>query len=515
VSVGAAALFATTETARAVEEARAVVVLVGGYDGSGNYGDIAQLDAARDLVERLGPSVVALPVLERQHLAGHRRLNEMAGAQEPAALFFDPGDEGEYEDDLLPVAALVELAFGAGYLYGGGYLNRLWGARKLAMLDAAEALLAASGAASCRLSTGLQVEPGWVGGLRASGASALDSLDLRGARDNASREALAFGQGASAVNTGDDAIGVLGRLPLPGGPPADDGRLHLNLHFAEHGWVTERPREVFDFYVGFVAELGRLAGRPTAVQPLIAYQDERIDERPGVERLAGAFAASGVEVAEPLFLRPADLAAAAPRLGAASMTLSCSYHVALTSLMLEVPAVLIGDNAYYEQKALGLCEDFGLPSAFTGPASADSRLRAGEVAAVLLDQERGPRLRAGLAMGAERLRRRRATTEAELLGRLGGAAATALSSRIELLAERVRELAAEPAELRVRMAALQTELEKLRHLVDESPLDAELRVQEAEARAAATQEALDSVLRSRSWRMAAPLRGIRSLVRRR
>ena len=264
---------------------------------------------------------MALPVLERQYVVGHRRLHEGVGTREPAALFFDPGDEGEHEDDLLPVAAPIRLAFGATYLYGGGYLNRLWGARKLAMLAAAEALLTAGGDASCRLSSGLQVEPGWLGGLAGDGAAAFDGLALRGARDNTSREELTFGQSASAVNTGDDAIGVLGRLPSPG-PAADDGRLHLNLHFAEHGWATERPGELLDFYVGFLAELGRLAGRPLAVQPLIAYLDERQDERPGVGGLATACAAAGIEVAEPLLLRPAGLAAAAPRLGAASLTLS-------------------------------------------------------------------------------------------------------------------------------------------------------------------------------------------------
>ena len=324
MSAGVATLFATPETVRAVAGARAVVALVGSYDGSGNYGDIAQLDATLNLVRRLGPGVAALPVLERQHLAGHRRLlGEEGGGAEPPALFFDPGDEGDYGDDLLPVAAPAALAFGATYLYGGGYLNRLWGARKLAMLSAAEALLAAGGApASRHLSTGLQVEPGWVGGLTGGEATAFDRLEPRGARDDISRKELATG--GNAVNTGDDAIGLLGQLPLPADPPPDDGRLHLNLHFADHGWVTERPQEVLGFFVGFVAELGRLAGRPVTLQPLIAYLDERQDERPGMEKLAAACAAAGVEVANPLLLRPAELAAAVPRMGAASLTLSCS-----------------------------------------------------------------------------------------------------------------------------------------------------------------------------------------------
>jgi len=505
-------LFATPASVQAIERARALVVLVGGYDGSGNYGDIAQFDAALELVERLGPGVLALPVLERQYLAGHRDLKEGGGEADRPALFFDPGNEGGYEDALLPVAAPIDLAFGASYLYGGGYLNRLWGPRKLALLAAAEALLAAGGAPpSCRLSSGLQVEPDWVAELAARGSSALSRLDLLGARDRGSQRALgAFGLTAPAVETGDDAIGLLARLPAADAAVPDDGRLHLNLHFAEHEWVTERPHAVLDFYAGFLAELGRLAQRPLTVQPLIAYSDSRVDERAGLERFVNACAAIGGEVTEPLVLRPTSLAAATTLLSQARLTLSCSYHVALTSLMLEVPAVLIGDNAYYEQKAAGLREDFGLPAAFTVATTADPAATAAAVAAALLGDE----LRRNLAAGSQRLRERRTGSEVELLGRLGGAATSALAERVEGLAERLRRQAEQPAELQERLAALQSEAEELRRLVDESPLEAELRVQEAVARAEAAEATVAAALGSRSWRMAAPLRRVGSLMRR-
>ncbi len=271
---------------------------------------------------------------------------------------------------------------------------------------------------------------------------------------------------------------------------------------------------MLDFYAGFVAELGRRANRPVVAQPVIAYLDERIDERSALQRLFAACTAIGVEVAEPLVLRPTSLAETAPLLRQAQLTLSCSYHVALTSLMLEVPAVLIGDNAYYEQKAGGLREDFGLPPAFTTATDADPSSCAAAVAAVLLDKERRGELGSGLAVAAERLRRRRGATEAALLARLGGAVAAALSDRVEALTERVRQHAAEPAELQARLAALQSEVEELRRLVAESPLEAELRVQEAETRAEAAEATLDAALGSRSWRMAAPLRRVGAIVRR-
>jgi len=514
VSAGGPTLFADAGTVRAVERARAVVVLVGSYDGSGNYGDIAQFIAALELVERLGPGVLALPILERQYLAGHRALREDSGADPSFPLFFDP--EGSLDDGLLPLGAPAGLAFGACYLYGGGYLNRLWGERKLAMLDAADALLAAGGIERPHgISSGLQVEPGWIAGLGPDAAPALRRCDPLGARDGGSRDALAaFAPAATAVETGDDAIGLLARLGPPRSAPAPAGRLEVNVHFAEHDWVSGEPGKLAGLYAGLLAELGRLAGQPLLARPLIAYRDGRVDELPALAHLREACTERGVELAEPRLLRPAGLAAAAPSLTAASLTVSCSYHVALTSLMLGVPALLIADNPYYEQKAAELRDAFDLPRAFLAAAGADSAAVAAGLASTLLDDGRGRELRETIAAGANRLRERRAATETELLSRLATAAGAALAERIDEQAERLRRRAAEPVELQRRLAELQTAHEELQHRAGESPLEAELRAQEAEARAAAAQAQLATIVNSRSWRLMSPLRRLGAILRR-
>jgi Polysaccharide pyruvyl transferase len=504
-------LFATAAAAPQIERARAIVVMVGSYDGSGNFGDIAQLGAALELVERLGPGVVALPVLEREYLGSHRELAAGPGVNPSPALFFDPA--GEIEDDLVPVAAPAELAFGASYLYGGGYLNREWGARKLAMLAAAEALLAAGGATiGSRLASGLQVELGWIAG---EGARHLRRFDPLGARDSSSQRALAELAGeAVAIATGDDAIGLLRHLPSSPTPAASAERLEVNVHFAEHTWVSDQPEAVLGFYLDLLEELGREAQRPVLARPSILYEDGRVVERRGVERLRDACAERGIEVAEPRLLRPAGLAEAAPWLREASLTLSCSYHLALTSLMLAVPAVLLGDNPYYAQKAAGLADDFGLTAAFAPAASTDAAACAGAIAGAALAEPGAAALRDRLAAAADRLRQRRAATEVELLARLGGGAAAALGERVEQQAARLRQRSAEPVELRLQLAQRQTELEELRHRAT-TTLEAEIRAQEAEARAAAASKALDTALQSRSWRLTAPLRRIGALLQRR
>lgn len=300
----APAFFATPAIMAEVARARTVVLLIGGYDGSGNYGDIAQLDAALGLLERLDPDLLLLPVLERSRLADHRALGEDFLHPPDRALFFDPG-EGR-EDDLLPVPAPADLAFAVCYLYGGGYLNPSWGERKLAMLRAAETLLAGGGATKvCRLSSGLQVDADWVAGLAAADAEALRSFELLGVRDRVSGDALAaLGSGSPILDTADDVVGILRRLPLPDPRLNSDGKIHVNLHLAEHGWVTERPDAMASFYGDLVAELGHCAGLPVVAQPLIAYLDRQVSDRPTVERLGKACAARGVELAEPRVLGP-------------------------------------------------------------------------------------------------------------------------------------------------------------------------------------------------------------------
>jgi hypothetical protein len=497
----APAFFATPETAAKVARASAIAILIGGYDGSGNYGDLAQLDAALALLERFEPELLLLPVVERVHFAEHRNLAGGFVNPPAGALFFDP--EGSAEDGLLPVPAPSDLAFAACYLYGGGYLNSSWGGRKLAMLGGAEELIAAAGCERiCRLSSGLQAEATWIAGLSAADAGALRSFEFLGVRDSGSLAALAtLGSSAAVVDTGDDTVGVLRRMPAPYAAPVSDGRLRVNLHIAEHAWVTDRPDAIADFYADFAAELGRRAGLPVLAQPLVAYMDRHTSEQAALERLAVACAKRDVELAKARVLRPASLADAVAELGQATLTLSCSYHVAITSLSVGVPAILLRDDAYYDQKAAGLAEAFGLPPAFALGSNADARAAAAEVAGVVLDERQSVDLAHRLGAGASRLRERRAGAEADLLARLGAAATGALTAQLGELSERLRERSAEPAELLLQLSELQAQSQAAG--ASPSPENG------------AAQETLAAVLDSRSWRLTAPLRRVGARIRRR
>jgi Polysaccharide pyruvyl transferase len=477
-------LLATPETARAFADAGAAALLVGGYDGSGNYGDIALLDAALGLLGELDPGLLVLPVVERQFAATHRTMAGEFANRPRHVLYFDREGEGD-DAGLVPVGPPKALDFGVSYLYGGGFLNRSWGERKMAMLSAVESRLAEAWTV-IRVSSGLQVDPEWISGLGEGEKAMLRSFDLLGARDDASVAALKqLGEGLWVTNTGDDAVGLLGDLPAA---ETDEGEpLEVNVHFAEHGWVTDRPEAVRDFDLGLLTGLSRISDRPLRVRPLLAYLDPRVDERPAWEDFSAACAERGIEVGEARVLRPGTVAADAPELGRAWLTVSSSFHVALTSLLQGVPTVLLRDNAYYDQKATGLLEDFDLPPEFSPNSQDDPTRSAEQIAAAVF--EHGERTRARLREAAARVRHRRTGAEARLMARLGRASLSAVAA----LRDTPSGAALRPFERRVAAA-------------EEREVAAERRAADVEQRAAEAEALAEELMGSTSWRLTAPLR---------
>jgi hypothetical protein len=486
------ALFATTETAAVIAQAESLAFLVGGYDGSGNFGDLLMLDAALELLAPLEPELVVLPVLERKLGPRHPELAEQMIRPPRHQVYFDP--EGAGEDDLVPIAAGPGLSSAISYFYGGGYFNKLWGDRKLAMMRAAEAVLAAAEPRGVgRVGSGLQVEADWLAELSSEDTAFLRAFELLGTRDPRSGEALS-GFGAAIVpESGDDAIGAL--TPLRPAEPPDGEPLRVNLHFSEHDWVTDEAQELFELYVGLPAELGGLLGRPIVAQPLIAYLDSGVDERPATARLAAALAERGIEVRDPIVLRPAGLGGGAAELGAASFTVACSYHVALTSLMLGLPTLTVAHNPFYEQKTAGLLDAFGQPAGFAIRPGTDTRGCAQLLASTALDPEAGSRLRVQLALDGRRIRRLRAVAEADLFGRIAGTVAG--------LGEDAPQWAGDDA------------------AVDRRVRTAEGRVRAAEDRAAHAvlhasnlEAQMSELFGSTSWRLTEPLRRLTEKARR-
>jgi hypothetical protein len=411
--VPAPILRARPPAAKALAASPRVALLVGSYDGSGNYGDLAQLDGAFGLLRDRAPDLLPLPVVEQQFAATHELIGKELVSSPEHVLYFDgggdPGGEG-----LVTLEPPSRLELAAIYLYGGGFLNPDWGSRKLAMLEACETIAAHAGRI-VRLASGQQVDPGWLHATDGAGRR-LRQFQLLGGRDADSAETLAgLGAGGAALRSGDDAVGVLAGLEPAPAPGPEPSPLEVNVHFAEHEWVTGRPDRALEFDVAFLTELGRLAGRPLRVRPLLAYLDPRIDERSGLDRFGAACAARGIESAEPRVLRASDLDGIARDMGGAALTVSSSYHVALTSLLMAIPTVILHDNGYYAQKSRGLLSDFDLPPGFAPSSDEDPEQAAKLISAHILDPEQAAETRAGLEDAARQVRQRRIAVEERVI----------------------------------------------------------------------------------------------------
>ncbi|MGH2950512.1 MAG: polysaccharide pyruvyl transferase family protein, partial [Solirubrobacterales bacterium] len=366
-------LYMSPRTRLELDGARAAVICVGSYDGSGNYGDIAQLQAALDMLGVLGEDVVALPVVELRWAERHaaQGLASTPGFAPDRVLFFATAEENPdwlaAERGLVPATLPAGLGYGATYFYGGGYLNERWGGRKLHMAQAAEALARTRVDAPDVLCSGLQIEPAWAGALGWPQRELLRRAQRVGVRDPLSLQAveeLADESGEPAATiTGDDAVGLIARYRSEAKAGDNRAVLRVNLHACAEDWVSDDPDALVGYLSRFVAGLGKAADRPLEIQPLIAYDDDWVSELPVATQVLEAIRALGdtSSVRDPTVLRPAGLDAAAETMARAALTVSCSYHVALTSLMLALPTVLVRHNEYYAQKAHGLQRDFSLP----------------------------------------------------------------------------------------------------------------------------------------------------------
>ncbi|HET7573734.1 MAG TPA: polysaccharide pyruvyl transferase family protein, partial [Solirubrobacterales bacterium] len=477
-------LLTTPEAAAAIERAGSLTFLIGGYDGSGNFGDIALLDAATSLLSELEGPPLALPVIELGAADSHAE--SQAGMLHPPehVVLYDP--DGQGGSGLVPVPVPLCASFAACYLYGGGYLNGRWGDRKLAMLEASEAALRAAGATRVlRIASGLQAETAWLEGASVADRARLRLFEPLGVRDRRSLQALGGLRATEATETGDDAVAVLRDLP-PSPLEVEPDRLRINVHYAPHDWATSRPGPLLDLLADLLAELGRIASLPVVVRPLIAYLDRRVDERLAADELAAACAARGLATEPPIVLRPASLAESAREMRRARLSVACSYHAALTSLMSQVPTVPVRDTPYYEQKVEGLLEDFGLPGDWALSSTDRASRAAGRIGREVLDPAAMAAHRERLGEGRARMVRRRAGAERQLLERLAAARA-GRSLPPAFLSER------RDGERRVARA--------------------EDRAAEAERRAAPVEAELAKMAGSDSWRLTAPLRALSTRLR--
>ncbi len=366
-----ARLLASAEDARRLAGARAAVVLVGGYDGSGNYGDVLQVATAIETVARLPGSPLPVAIVEAETLGHHRALLARFPERLGGTVYLHYDETAEPAPD-----GLTELADGALprraalYVYGGGFLNQRWGGRKIAHVEAAEALH--GGRSLPVVASGLQadepaVAPGGVAHDLLARAAAI------GVRDAPSLDFMRAHLPSAAAErielAGDDATPFLRS-------PAREAEPVVNLHLNDGVWVSDDTDALAARIVALLRALGEASPAPLRLQPTIAYEDFRVSERAAIASLLDRYGAelegAGVVPAEPIDLLDDAIDNGLGQFRRARLTVACSYHVTLSSLLAGIPTVLLADNEYYEQKAAGLRDLFGLGPGLVGARGTDA-----------------------------------------------------------------------------------------------------------------------------------------------
>jgi hypothetical protein len=162
------------------------------------------------------------------------------------------------------------------------------------------------------------------------------------------------------------------------------------------------------------------SGAELSLQPVVAYEDPRTSESAQLtaflERHGDHLQAAGLRPIAPLNVLDDATGNGLANFRRARLTIGCSYHVALASLLAGIPTVLLAENGYYDQKAAGLRDLFELGPGLVGvgvteidPAAVSAVLSDGPTRTALTEQ-----LRIQAARLAERHARGREAVSAAL-----------------------------------------------------------------------------------------------------
>lgn len=522
---------------------RQKLMLIGGDFGYGNFGDLLQhVNAARIAGE--SGRFATVSVLAANAIASPDFPARAGQAYGSDAVVYVAEHPLIFDGDLPPLELVAEIRnLAAVWLYGGGFLNDMWGEF---VLGVCEHFLRLAPEATY-LASGQQVTSPFESRV----VSHVKAFRPRifGVRDELSVQSLS-GAGFNPDFSFDDAtealIGLSAAMPLRPGPG-------LLVHLNSSGYTANATmqRGLGDE----LARLGREAAARECVTLLQAYRDPRHevqDSRETIKKLDARFPFHDYRGVELASLAYAD---AEPRLAGAlsgRVGYSCSYHVALWLQLAGIPCWLRSSNPFYSQKSRALQVAQDLESFLAEPGLADHSVNLERRA---LWRERFARELEGVPE-ARGLCRIEANVdgpgprsfffkgEPAIEERLAQAVRDADSARVELAGARQ-----EVDSLRGRLDALGAQLTEVGHeahmqrergevaeaqraraaedsrdrdarlagVIHEAYLQRDRAVgaeTEARLRADAAQAQLQLMLSSRSWRLTRPLRALARRIRR-
>lgn len=345
--------YADQESIERVSGSAAKIVLIGSDFGYGNFGDVAQHLGAISLARHESGSLV-VSVLAINALSRHFGASMMRKAYAVDALLFvadtplSAADQGML--GLRPVRSLRSIS--CVHLYGGGFLNEMWGEFVLSVVE----WLLARLESTVYVVSGQQVSAAFAD--RVARHVEAHKPKAFGVRDEESL-ALLRSRGVHCSFSFDDAVEVLSELASTLKLTRGVNGCLIHLNSSDYTGNDGALMEIAAHLQG-LAGRAMFSGRFTLAQAYRDAREEVVDTLETVKRLDASLPLDDCRVLSlvPLLLGGSD----SPRSGPVEIAAgySCSYHVALWLQLAGVPCWIRSENPYYVQKrkALGIPDRF-------------------------------------------------------------------------------------------------------------------------------------------------------------
>lgn len=358
-------IYADTASLDVLRNDREKLLLIGSDFGYGNFGDVLQHLNTLSLVGEVD-RFATVSVMDASAI-GFRDFPLWAKRHYGSDAFVYVSESPlKFEDDAPALHPVTEVArLGGVYLYGGGFLNAMWGDFVLEIV--AHFLRAAPNATY--LVSGQQVTPPYQS--KVVEHCRQFEPKLFAVRDELSQRVLQE-SGYDPDFSFDDATEALLDLSSRAGLRRGSGVLaHLNsssysASLGDRGGVRED--------LCLLSADSRTIDGVTFLQ---AYRDARpeiVDTRETIKRLETSFPFHDYRVVETVGLAYGSASVRDSGGIVGSLGYSCSYHIALWLQLSGIPCWLRSDNSFYAQKSQALQVRQNFESFLGDPLLADHRL---------------------------------------------------------------------------------------------------------------------------------------------
>lgn len=344
--------YADAESVDVLQSGKPKALLIGSDFGYGNFGDVLQhVGTISRLREASSLALVSIFTLEA--ISRFVSVEALRREYRLDALMFISFEPLSSEDcQRLSLQQVVCLsAVSVIHLYGGGFLNKLWGNFSLQLVEFFVRRLPGAR----YVISGQQVSSDYA--LRVSKHIHEFKPQLVGVRDRDSLRSIQE-LGLSTDFSFDDAVEPLLALSSSFHLKRGSGAF---LHLNSSGYTGNETS--LEQMVGHLRMISQRIGGNTTPVLFQAFQDGReevVDAMETVKRLERAFPFSMVESALLIEAIMAPVKGLAPRVLVGDFGYSCSYHITMWLQLNGIPCWLRGSNDYYDQKrrSLGVEGDF-------------------------------------------------------------------------------------------------------------------------------------------------------------